>query len=72
MRNAELRIAGPYEDSDIERICRGFEAKLGKKLDFKVIWDAALIGGFLAYIDGKAYDMSVRARLRAVRQDLAE
>lgn len=72
MRNAELRIAGPYEHSDIEKICHGFEKKLGKKLEFKIIQDAALIGGFLAYIDGKAYDMSVRARLRAVRQSLAE
>jgi F0F1-type ATP synthase delta subunit len=72
MRNAELRIAGSYEDTDIEKICRRFEEKLGKKLEFKIIQDAVLIGGFLAYIDGKAYDMSVRARLKAVRRDLDE
>jgi F0F1-type ATP synthase delta subunit len=39
-------------------------------VDFETIKDDSLIGGFIAHIDGVAYDASLRTRLNDMRSTM--
>jgi F0F1-type ATP synthase delta subunit len=68
MQQALLKIARPYDEEDIRLITNGFEKLLGKNIDFKVIEDNSIIGGFSAFIDGKVYNADVVSRLNDIRR----
>lgn len=63
MSKGTLYIAGPYSDEDIHLIKAQFNETLGKQIEFDVHEDNSLIAGFLALIDGRVYDASVRTKL---------
>ena len=67
MTKAVLKIAGPFDKNDIGRITKGFEELLHKEIDFEIVEDSSLLGGFTAYVDGKVYDASVAQQLRNIR-----
>ena len=60
----ELYIAGPFGEDQIESVKRHFNELLGQEVSFEVKQNEALIGGFLAIIDGKIYDASVAYRIK--------
>ena len=60
----ELYIAGPFGEDQIESVKRHFNELLGQEVSFEVKHNEALIGGFLAIIDGKIYDASVAYRIK--------
>lgn len=60
MSKAVLRVAVPCDRKTVKSIISGFEQLLVKKLDFQVIEDNTLLGGFIAMIDGQMYDSSIR------------
>ena len=59
MKKPILRVAPPYDESEIRSITQGFEALFGKKLDFEVVPDESLLGGFVARIGNRVFDASL-------------
>ena len=59
MNKPILRIAPPYDESEIRSITKGFEALFGKTLDFEIVPDETLLGGFVARIGGRVFDASL-------------
>ncbi|MDR2502286.1 MAG: F0F1 ATP synthase subunit alpha [Oscillospiraceae bacterium] len=49
---------------------RGFREKLGAELDFEIVEDPKIAGGFIAIIDGRVYDMSFATRLADLSEKL--
>lgn len=67
-----LLIASPYDEATIHAIQDGFTKQLGKELDFEVVEDNKIIGGFIAIIDGKVYDASYSSRLYEISRQLSK
>lgn len=72
MQEAILKLAPPYDQEELDLIIQGFEQKLGKPVQFHVVEDPSLIGGFSAQIDGKVYDFSFATQLRELHHQLLE
>ena len=72
MTKAVLKIAGSFNNEDIGRITKGFEKLLQKEIEFEIVEDSSLIGGFTAFIDGKVYDSSVLLQLERIRRGFRE
>ncbi|NLO45503.1 MAG: hypothetical protein GX107_03255 [Clostridiales bacterium] len=68
MSKALLKIAGSFSSDDIDKITKGFEKLLGRQIDFEIVEDSSLIGGFAAYINGKVYDSTVALQLKNIRR----
>jgi F-type H+-transporting ATPase subunit alpha len=67
----ELFTAGPFGEEQIESIKQHFRDLLGQEVSFDIKQNEALIGGFLAIIDGKIYDASVAYRVKEAQHVLA-
>ncbi|SHH78502.1 ATP synthase delta (OSCP) subunit [Sporobacter termitidis DSM 10068] len=67
-----LIIAAPYDDATVKAIRDGFSKQLGRELDFEIVEDNKIIGGFIAIIDGKVYDASFSSRLYEISRQLTE
>jgi F0F1-type ATP synthase delta subunit len=67
-----LLIAKPYNEATIKAIRDGFARQYGTELDFEVVEDDKIIGGFIAIIDGKVYDASFSSRLYEISRQLIE
>ncbi len=72
MIKAMIKTAGSFDNADIDRIKTGFEKLLGEPLEFEVTQDISLLGGFVAYIDGRVYDASVALQLKNIRSSFSE
>jgi F0F1-type ATP synthase delta subunit len=70
MDNPVLMIAASYDEATIQAIKDGFSKQYGKELDFEIVEDGKIIGGFIAIIDGKVYDASFSSRLYELRRQL--
>ncbi len=70
-RTGVLKLAAPCKDEARAAITAQLERLLGCRLELTDEIDPALIGGFIALVDGKAYDFSYAAQLAAVQQKLA-
>jgi len=66
----ELYTAGPFGEDQIESVKQHFKELLGQEVNFEVKRDEALVGGFLAIIDGKIYDASVAYRMKEAQHQL--
>ncbi len=60
----ELYIAGEFGANEVALLEAHFSRLLGQEVTFDVRRNENLIGGFLALVEGKAYDASVAAQLR--------
>ncbi|MDR2753986.1 MAG: F0F1 ATP synthase subunit alpha [Oscillospiraceae bacterium] len=69
MTNAILRSALPLEGELLAAVQKQFGDFLGKEICFDVTVDPTLVGGYVALIDGKIYDMSVAAHLKQIRRN---
>ena len=70
--NGTLYLAGPFNEETVRGITRRFSGLLNREVVFDVRRNDALIGGFLALLDGKVYDSSILARVKGMRQYLLE
>lgn len=68
----QLLIAGPMNEGDILRLKEGFDRIAGEAVEFDVRREDSLLGGFIAYVGGRAYDMSLRTQLKSMRKHLQE
>lgn len=66
MKKPVLMIAASFDERAVKLVCDEFSALIGEPLDFDVIRDEKLIGGFIAMIDGKVYDTSFSSRLNEI------
>ncbi|NLG54024.1 MAG: F0F1 ATP synthase subunit delta [Clostridiales bacterium] len=70
MEKAQLFVPIGTSRENVSFICRSFEEKLGKKLDFTVSESDGILGGFIANIDKRTYDNSVSAKLSQMKKHL--
>jgi F0F1-type ATP synthase delta subunit len=70
MKKPVLMIAPSFDDAGIQAVCAAFSECLGKPLDFDIIKDEKLIGGFIAMIDGKVYDTSFTSQLNEIQRQM--
>lgn len=71
LRRGTLKTAQPCSPVEIKNITAQLENLLGCRLALEQIVDPNLVGGFAAYVDGRAYDFSYAAQLTALKQNLA-
>ncbi len=57
---------------ELDDVCARFDKLLGAHVDFERKLSPELVGGFIAHIDGRTYDMSVSSRLSAVRERMTK
>ena len=70
MKKAVIHIAKPYDDSMKLSIQNNFISRAGSNMEFEFIDDPSLIGGFVAFVDGRVYDCSLKTRLGNVEKTL--
>ena len=70
-RKGVLKLAAPCSNEETAAIADRLERLLGCHLELTTEIDPALIGGFTALVDGKAYDFSYATQLTAMQQKLA-
>ena len=58
-----LIVTPSCDKSTISDICGGFSSRLARQIDFEIIEDEKIGGGFIAIIDGKVYNASFSDRL---------
>ncbi|MGI5970826.1 MAG: F0F1 ATP synthase subunit delta [Oscillospiraceae bacterium] len=72
MKRPVLTIAPSFDEAAVKSVCDEFSALYGKPLDFDVVRDEKLIGGFIAMIDGKIYDASFSSRLNEIYRSMTQ
>lgn len=58
-----------FSQSQIDEISNHFRKLLHREVEFEIIIEPKLIGGFIAQVDGKMYDASLYNRLNAIAKD---
>ncbi len=70
--NDVLKMAPPFRKKDADAIRDGFEKLFERPIDFEIIEDKNLLGGFVAYIGGKVYDASFSSQLKGMEKSFTE
>jgi len=70
MGKVELRIAGPWNQDQITTLCNRLAEQYDKNASFNIIQDEALIGGFIAKVNGNVLDTSIKSKLEGLRECL--
>lgn len=70
MDKAELRIAGPWTQEQIDALCERLKQRYDQSASFVVKQDDQIIGGFVAKIGGKVLDASIRSKLAELSKRL--
>jgi F-type H+-transporting ATPase subunit delta len=60
---AEVRTATPLSDDQKHRLAEALSAKVGKKIDLRVVVDPSVVGGIVATVGDTVIDGSVRTKL---------
>ena len=71
MERPVLLIAPPYDEETIKTIKAGFAKQYGEDLDFEIVENDQLLGGFIAIINGRVYDTSFSTRLHEIGKTLS-
>ena len=70
MKSIIITTADNMSDKTYNYICDRFRAKFGPDIDFRRITDNGIIGGFIADVDGKIYDLSISSQLKQMKEHL--
>ena len=70
MKTVVITVASNMSDKTYERICKGFAEKLGE-ISFQKVTDDKIIGGFIAEIDGKIFDMSIVSQIAKMQKQIS-
>ena len=68
--DALIKVADAVSTDEIDEMKRCLENLSGRHLRLQIEQDEALLGGFVAYVEGKVYDFSYAAQLGALQQTL--
>lgn len=71
MKTVVITVASNMSDKTYERICKGFAEKLGE-ISFEKVTDDKIIGGFIAEIDGKIFDMSIASQIAKMQKQISK
>lgn len=66
--HGELHISKKTSAGQVELIRSRFAALFGEDIEFTVKEDDALIGGFIATINGTVYDASIATQIKHARE----
>lgn len=69
---ADVTVARPLSEKQREELLHKLKAMSGKDVEIREKIDPAVMGGVLLTMDGKRYDNTVRQRLDAIKQALAD
>ena len=69
---AEVTTASPLNGEQRNRLLEKLKKLTGKEIVLKENIDPSVMGGVLLQMDGKRYDNTVRHRLAAIKQTMAE
>ncbi len=70
---AEFRCAREPDPKDLQRIGKALEKRRGfGHIEFHVVVDPSLLGGFVIHVGGVTYDKSVAGMLQGLRRSLKE
>ena len=72
MKNPVLMVAPSFDEATIDFVCNNFSELYGRKLEFDIVKDKKLIGGFIAMIEGTVYDTSYSSRLNEICRRMSE
>ena len=64
---AEVRSAVDLTDDQKQRLAAALEAKIGKKVELKVIIDPTVLGGVVAQVGDTVIDGSIKTRLQQLK-----
>lgn len=70
MKSIIIITADNMSDKTYNYICDRFKAKLGSDIEFRHITDNGIIGGFVADVGGKIYDLSISSQLKQMKEHL--
>jgi F-type H+-transporting ATPase subunit delta len=70
IKRARIITSIPLEKSDESQMKKHLEDLIGSKLSAEFLVDPSIIGGFIANIDGKLIDGSIKNKLEALRKKL--
>lgn len=65
-----LLLAAPYDEATVKAVKDGFSKQYGRELDFEIVEDNKILGGFIAIIEGRVYDASFSSRLFEISRQL--
>jgi F-type H+-transporting ATPase subunit delta len=65
---AEAVSATTLDETQTRDVARALGAATGREVDLQARVDPRLLGGMLVHMEGRTYDGSLRARLRALRR----
>lgn len=71
-QTAILYVSKNTSQKTLEYIKEQFQARYGYTLSFHVVENPALLGGFLAVINGQIYNASLLAKLQDLKKYLLE
>jgi len=72
IKSAEVTTAIAIDDTERERLGRDLETIMGNKISIKTQIDPDILGGFIARIDDRLIDASIRNKLEMLKRNLAE
>ncbi|MDR0490893.1 MAG: F0F1 ATP synthase subunit alpha [Oscillospiraceae bacterium] len=72
MERPILIVASKQDIKLIESVREGFERKIGANLDFEVVENEKITGGFIAIVEGKVYDASFSSKLDEFSRHMLE
>ena len=70
MERPILIVASKQDETLINSIRAGFEQKFNSELDFEIVENEKITGGFIAIVEGKVYDASFSSRLDELSKQL--
>ena len=71
IKRADVVSAIPVDDAYKKRLGQQLEEIIGSKLNIKFEVDPEILGGFVAKIDGKLIDGSIRNRLEILKKNIS-
>ncbi|MDR2647771.1 MAG: F0F1 ATP synthase subunit delta [Oscillospiraceae bacterium] len=72
MSHAILRSAAVLDAKQLADVETIFSTRLKQEIKFELMLDPSLVGGFVALIDGKLYDISLAAQLAELKKNLTK
>lgn len=72
MIEGELVTSMPLDEKTLGYVEEKFTQMLGENVRFKTKIDESIIGGFIANINGRVYDGSLRARLKTMKDYITD
>ncbi|MGN0526039.1 MAG: F0F1 ATP synthase subunit delta [Acutalibacteraceae bacterium] len=72
MTKAIIKTADNMSDETYLTLVNGIKNKFGEDIEFEKETDNSVLGGFILYLNGVAYDFSVSTQLNRLKKHISE